>query len=112
VEASELMSKGKKLSGAEARTLLAASKSIDGVSTDSGSTYKMTVKPDGTYAGRSSTGFNFSGKWSINEKGQSCFVPDPPGKPSSEPCADHYELGDRIYVVTPSGKVLDRTINR
>lgn len=104
----DVKAKGRKLTAEETTALVLGAK-IEGRALDSGAAYTLTPTADGKFTGRSDRG-TFAGTWNMNAQGQTCFYTQP--TPSSEPCADHYMIGDKIYAVTPSGHVLDRRITR
>jgi hypothetical protein len=103
----DLQKKGKRLSAEEVRALI-TNATVEGRTLD-GTSYTLRTNEQGTYTGTTDRG-QFTGKWSVNEKGQACYYTAQ--RYSSSPCTDEYVMDGRHYSVTSSGVVLERKYSR
>lgn len=116
VTVGDLTSKGgKKLTSSEIKSLMTGA-TFGGAASGSGTPFKMTNRPDGTFTGSTSTGFNFQGTWSVNDKDQYCSViSTADARPGGPPCVYLYSADGKYYMVeaeTPSAPARERTISR
>ena len=116
VTVGDLMSKGgKKLTSTEIKSLMTGA-TFAGAASGTGTPFKMTNRPNGTFTGSTSTGFNFEGTWSVNDKDQYCSVISTAGaRPGGPPCVYVYSAAGKFYMVeaeTPSASARERTFSR